>query len=1031
MKGMKSKSFKKLLAFILTLTMVFGSLGLAGINADSAYAGEEYTTIDDTQTVLNKVLSYYKTEQKGILADWWELLAVYTAGENLADYVLPETKIITDNSMPSDYIGVFITELIKGNSLSKIQAQKLVSKQDLSTGSFGYEMSNQQAWAMIALDLYNRNANEADKVSYDVKKAIEYLLTFQTDGNFYYSSQYPYPGVDYTGAVAIALAPYLNTEQWPDTLDSKNLTNNALKYDKTEYGSYGNAGTAAFAIYGYNALGVNFDNLDYTNAVNELITYQVGDGGFYNPYGEDNSSNSYYTKQAAVALAETLKGKSSFINLTKNTIKYISVDVSAQVDGAIIKKAITIPSTTTVGAVVAQVVPSDTDLTDYIYYIDGAVKGLNDTLSYGDSIIALPSNITYISSICADKTEINIGESMTLTLSAINLSTGESADSVSGASIVVNGRTEDAIKLDDTGEYTFSPTEAGEYNFSVIWPDGVDSYSTAIYTVRVKCMDQAIPVSVRVEGIDSNILYNKSLTVAGSESLLTVYDAITQALSKGGVPFEATTEGLFKSINGIANDTTYQTSVYWMYTINEEQYLNGSKWVSPTTLIKDNDEIIVYCGSSATYPFVQSELMENGNVKITFSSYQYDSNWNLSLKEISEANVVWALGTDNEYRSKTDANGIVTIPAEKAAAGTYTLQIEKLDANGVPEVIRLAPGFEVTVEDGGTSSTVPSTPSESVPKVSISVIGPDKNILLPKTDYTYSSRMTALSLLRSTGLSLTYNDSSKTYVSGIEGYTEFDYGPTSGWLFKVNNDESILSSAAEYKLKAKDHVTWFYTKDYTKEAGSSKWNENSPKPDYNMDENDEKCPFTDVTSDQWYYNPVKYVYENGLFSGTSLTTFEPNKPFTRAMLVSVLARLSKADLSKYSIGSFEDVAIDTWYGPSVAWAKEAGVVSGYITADGKATFRPDEKISRQDMAVMINNYAEKIAKKSIEGTNEIKVFTDKAQIASYADTAVSVMQQAGIINGVKNPDKSYSFLPCNNATRAEAAQMIAVYLQKY
>ena len=149
------------------------------------------------------------------------------------------------------------------------------------------------------------------------------------------------------------------------------------------------------------------------------------------------------------------------------------------------------------------------------------------------------------------------------------------------------------------------------------------------------------------------------------------------------------------------------------------------------------------------------------------------------------------------------------------------------------------------------------------------------------------------------------------------------------------------------------------------------------------------------------------------------------------MLVSVLARLSKTDLSTYTTSRFDDVDIDTWYGPSVAWAKETGVVSGYLSKDGKATFRPDQKINRQDMALMINNYAEKIVKKSIEGTQDAKTFKDRDQIAGYAAEAVAVMQKAGIINGVKNSDGSFSFLPIENATRAQAAQMIAIYHQKY
>jgi len=118
------------------------------------------------------------------------------------------------------------------------------------------------------------------------------------------------------------------------------------------------------------------------------------------------------------------------------------------------------------------------------------------------------------------------------------------------------------------------------------------------------------------------------------------------------------------------------------------------------------------------------------------------------------------------------------------------------------------------------------------------------------------------------------------------------------------------------------------------------------------------------------------------------------------------------------------VDINSWYGPSVAWAKEMGIVSGYANQDGSFDFRPDAKISRQDIAVMLNNYNEKVTKKAYSQTASTVTFTDHKQIAEYAKTAVLAMQQAGIINGIKNADGSFRFQPINNATRAEAATMI-------
>jgi hypothetical protein len=190
------------------------------------------------------------------------------------------------------------------------------------------------------------------------------------------------------------------------------------------------------------------------------------------------------------------------------------------------------------------------------------------------------------------------------------------------------------------------------------------------------------------------------------------------------------------------------------------------------------------------------------------------------------------------------------------------------------------------------------------------------------------------------------------------------------------------------------------------------------------DETLAKWPFTDVTENDWFYTPVKYAYERGIFSGTGAATFAPNSPLTRSMLVAVLARMSGADLSAYKEVSFNDVDINSWYGPSVAWAKEMGVVSGYANKGGSFSFKPDDRISRQDIAVMLNNYNEKIAKKAYGQKAPKLTFADHPQIAGYAKAAVESMQQAGIISGMKNQDGSFRFQPLSNATRAEAATMI-------
>lgn len=821
------RGLKKALLYLLILVMIFGCLGLGGmVTANSVFAVEEPGAIAAADVALGKAVNYYKAGQDGKLLDFWELIAIYSANEGLTNYMLPATKTINANSMPSDYADVFITELIKGKLPEKALATQLALMQSAVTGSFGYEMSNQQAWAMIALDLYNRNVSKPDdRVEYDVAKAIEYLMSFQTDTNFYYNSEFPNPGVDYTGAAAIALAPYLETPLWPAALETTDLIA-GLKYDKVAYGSYGNAGAAAFAIFGYNALGVSRESVDYQAALVELLAYQVADGGFYSPWADQTKSDPYYTKQASAALAETITGASVFLSLVKNPVQHISVNVTVQGSEGITGHTLTTVADAVISQIAARAAGVGTNLTDYNYFIDG-IKVADGTenvvkMEDGQRLLVLPGSVTHLSTLSGDKDEVSIGEEVTFSLSVESLGTGEVVSVPAGTKLTLNGVELYTVAGDQSFNYAFTPEESGNYTFKILWPEEVTNYSAASFTLAARQLDQAVPVSIRVEGIDGNVLYNNAFTVTGSQSLLTVLDAITQALEHSAVPFE-TSGAQILSINNVDNDSTNATSRYWMYTINKEQYLNGSDWVLPTTLINENDEIIVYCGSAASYPFVESQLQGNGDVMLTFTAYQYDSSWNLALLPIEGVTVNWAVGTDNAFITTSDENGRAVIPAIKAGQGSYTLQINKLGADNVPAVIRLAPGYEFQVTSEGVGGKVPTTPGENVPKVSIRVIGPDSANFFSKTSFTHYEGMTALDLLRRTGLSVGYGDSSKRYVSSIEGVNEFDDGPTSGWLFKVNNDESILNSAASYELEAGDALVWFYTRDYTKESGSSKW----------------------------------------------------------------------------------------------------------------------------------------------------------------------------------------------------------------
>ena len=176
-------------------------------------------------------------------------------------------------------------------------------------------------------------------------------------------------------------------------------------------------------------------------------------------------------------------------------------------------------------------------------------------------------------------------------------------------------------------------------------------------------------------------------------------------------------------------------------------------------------------------------------------------------------------------------------------------------------------------------------------------------------------------------------------------------------------------------------------------------------------------PFIDVHPDDWFYDPVCYVYSQGLMTGTSATTFEPNTSLSRAMLVAVLHRLEGSPQA--SAGDFTDVADGDWYAQAVNWAASVGVVNGFD--DG--TFQPNAAITREQMAAILRNYA---AYKGMDVTavGDLSAYTDAASVSDWAKDSVQWMVGSGLLGGYEDG----TLRPHGTTTRAEVASVLQRYL---
>lgn len=179
-----------------------------------------------------------------------------------------------------------------------------------------------------------------------------------------------------------------------------------------------------------------------------------------------------------------------------------------------------------------------------------------------------------------------------------------------------------------------------------------------------------------------------------------------------------------------------------------------------------------------------------------------------------------------------------------------------------------------------------------------------------------------------------------------------------------------------------------------------------------------KLPFTDVSTSDWFYSDVMFVYENGLFSGTDSRSFSPNASMTRAMLVTVLYRLEGEPASTGS-SSFSDVCSGSYYEKAVAWAAANGIVTG----TGSTSFSPDAKVTREQLAAILYRYAQ-YKKLDTDAGAKLDSFSDAGNVSGYASEALSWAVSEGLIKGA-----SGRLMPKGDATRAQVAAILHRFVE--
>ena len=233
------------------------------------------------------------------------------------------------------------------------------------------------------------------------------------------------------------------------------------------------------------------------------------------------------------------------------------------------------------------------------------------------------------------------------------------------------------------------------------------------------------------------------------------------------------------------------------------------------------------------------------------------------------------------------------------------------------------------------------------------------------------------------------------------------------------DDLSVTAGGKDVELTANSDGTYSFTMPSADVKISATFAED---PDWTPDEPEEPTTdvsdlFSDIAPNAWYKDAVQYAYAGGLMTGVSANEFAPEATTTRAMIVSMLARLEGVRHSE-AVG-FNDVAANDWYATAVNWAAASGITSG--TGDGN--FSPNTAITREQLAAILMNYAQ-YKGQDVSARATLDTYSDATAISSWANDVMSWAVAEGLLTGVTNDQLQ----PQGNATRAQVAAILERFL---
>ena len=483
-----------------------------------------------------------------------------------------------------------------------------------------------------------------------------------------------------------------------------------------------------------------------------------------------------------------------------------------------------------------------------------------------------------------------------------------------------------------------------------------------------------------------------------------------------------------------ANSITLSYSAPWQYQTSDDEWVS----VKGEHMFTDLEAAREYTFTVRVAESETAEASKVGTVKVTTAHAAPAANEGYAINYATET-----LTVNSDYEVNTAGDFTGTVIQGDASLSDYigsTLYIRhKADANGAPASAAVAltiparPAAPANVSGGteqisGVDSSmeyraVGSTSWTRCTGTSISNLSDgDYEVRIAATNNGFASEAVQVHVSPYTGR-FSYEISTSV---GDNGTISVDRYATEGERVTITvspddayklDDLSVTAGGKEVEVTANDDGTFSFTMPSGDVKISATFVED---PDWTPDEPEEPTTdvseiFIDVAPNAWYKDAVQYANDNGLMTGVSANEFAPEATTTRAMIVSILARLEGVTTAQAA--GFADVN-DEWYATAVNWAANVGVVNGYEDN----TFRPNQPITREQLAAILMNYAA-YKGEDVSARADLSNYTD--QPSAWATETMQWAVAEGLISGVTNTQLQ----PQGNATRAQVAAILQRFLE--